>query len=179
MTRRGQAGTRAEQRQSPLPWMLAAALVALALGIASGLAHAAGSDSSGSDSSGSSYGSASMSKDMRKASYYINKQDYKAALTHLEAEIATNPDSADAWNLTGFAARNLGDYARSEVAYDRALAINPAHKGALEYKGELYLKLGNLAGAEALLARLSKVCSFNCEEKKELAEAIEAYKKAN
>jgi tetratricopeptide (TPR) repeat protein len=179
MTRRGQAGTRAEQRQSPLPWMLAAALVALALGIASGLAHAAGSDSSGSDSSGSSYGSASMSKDMRKASYYINKQDYKAALTHLEAEIATNPDSADAWNLTGFAARNLGDYARSEVAYDRALAINPTHKGALEYKGELYLKLGNLAGAEALLARLSKVCSFNCEEKKELAEAIEAYKKAN
>jgi tetratricopeptide (TPR) repeat protein len=179
MTRRGQAGTRAEQRQSPLPWMLAAALVALALGIASGLAHAAGSDSSGSDSSGSSYGSASMSKDMRKASYYINKQDYKAALTHLEAEIAINPDSADAWNLTGFAARNLGDYARSEVAYDRALAINPTHKGALEYKGELYLKLGNLAGAEALLARLSKVCSFNCEEKKELAEAIEAYKKAN
>ena len=179
MTRRGQAGTRAEQRQSPLPWMLAAALVALALGIASGLAHAAGSDSSGSDSSGSSYGSASMSKDMRKASYYINKQDYKAALTHLEAEIATNPDSADAWNLTGFAARNLGDYARSEVAYDRALAINPTHKGALEYKGELYLKLGNLAGAEALLARLSKVCSFNCVEKKELAEAIEAYKKAN
>ena len=34
-----------------------------------------------------------------------------------------------------------------------ALAINPKHKGALEYKGELYLTLGNLAGAEALLAR--------------------------
>jgi len=179
MTRRRQVGTRAEQRQSPLSWMLTAALVALALGIAASLAHAAGSDSSGSDNSGSSYGGASMSKDMRKASYYINKQDYKTALTHLEAEIATNADSADAWNLTGFAARKLGDYARSEVAYDRALAINPAHKGALEYKGELYLTLGNLAGAEALLARLSKVCSFNCEEKKELAEAIEAYKKAN
>jgi tetratricopeptide (TPR) repeat protein len=179
MTRRRQAGTRAEQRQSPLPWMLVAALVALALGIASSLAHAAGSDSSGSDNSGSSYGGAAMSKDMRKASYYINKEDYKAALTHLEAEIATNPDSADAWNLTGFASRKLGDYARSEVAYDRALAINPAHKGALEYKGELYLTVGNLAGAEALLVLLSKVCSFNCEEKKELAEAIEAYKKAN
>jgi len=179
MTRSRQARPRAEQRQAPWPLMLAAGLVALALAIASGLAHAAGSDSSGSDGSGSSYGSAAMSKDMRKASYYINKEDYKAALTHLEAEIATNPDSADAWNLTGFASRKLGDYARSEVAYDQALAIDPKHKGALEYKGELYLKLGNLAGAEALLARLSKVCSFNCEEKKELAEAIEAYKKAN
>ena len=34
-------------------------------------------------------------------------------------------------------------------------------------------------GAEALLARLSKSCYFNCSEKKQLAAAIEAYKKAN
>ena len=179
MTRISQNRTRAASRPSPLPWMLAIALVALALAILTGQAHAAGSDSSGSDDSGSSYNSASMSKSMRKAAYLIKQEDYTAALAHLETEIAADPDNADAWNLTGFAARKLGDYVRSEEAYDRALAINPKHKGALEYKGELYLTLGNLEGAEALLARLSKSCYFNCSEKKQLAAAIEAYKKAN
>lgn len=179
MTRRPQDRTRAAPRPSPLPWMLAAAIIALALAIFTGQAHAAGSDSSGSDDSGSSYNSAAMSPSMRKAAYMIKKEDYKAALTHLESEIAADPNNADAWNLTGFSARKLGDYERSEKAYDRALAINPKHKGALEYKGELYLTLGNLEGAEALLARLGKSCYFNCKEKKQLAAAIEAYKQAN
>ena len=179
MTRRVQGRTRAATQASPLPWILAAAFIALAFGIFAGQAHAAGSDSSGSDDSGSSYNSASISKSMRKAAYLIKQEDYTAALAHLETEIAADPDNADAWNLTGFAARKLGDYVRSEEAYDRALAINPKHKGALEYKGELYLTLGNLEGAEALLARLSKSCYFNCSEKKQLAAAIEAYKKAN
>ena len=98
---------------------------------------------------------------------------------YVEAEIAKNPDNADAWNLTGFASRKLGDYAASEVAYDKALAIDPKHKGALEYKGELYLTLGNLEGAENMFDRLNKVCFLSCKEKKQLAAAIRTYKKAN
>jgi tetratricopeptide (TPR) repeat protein len=179
MTRIHRDRSRAAQRPSLLPWMLAAAAIMLTLAIATGQSHAAGSDSSSSDDSGSSYNSPTMSKSMRKAAYLIKKEDYTAALAQLESEIAADPDNADAWNLTGFASRKLGDYARSEQAYDRALAINPKHKGALEYKGELYLTLGNLEGAEALLARLGKSCYFNCAEKKQLAAAIEAYKKAN
>ena len=89
------------------------------------------------------------------------------------------PKNADAWNLTGFASRKLGDYAASEVAYDKALAIDPKHKGALEYKGELYLTLGNLEGAENMFDRLNKVCFLSCKEKKQLAAAIRTYKKAN
>ena len=69
-------------------------------------------------------------------------------------------------------------YADAIAHYDKALAINPKHKGALEYKGELYLTLGNLAGAEELLARLNKTCSFNCSEVRDLKDAIAAYKKA-
>ena len=65
-----------------------------------------------------------------------------------------------------------------QAAYDKALTINPNHKGALEYKGELYLTLGNLSGAEELLERLRKSCSFNCSEVKDLKDAIAAYKKA-
>jgi len=179
VTRIRQDRTRAARRPSLLPWMLAAATIMLALAIATGQARAAGSGSSASSDSGSSYDSPTMSKSMRKAAYLIKKEDYTVALVQLESEIAADPDNADAWNLTGFASRKLGDYARSEAAYDRALAINPKHKGALEYKGELYLTLGNLEGAEALFARLSKSCYFNCAERKQLAAAIEAYKKAN
>ncbi len=179
MTRIPQNRTRVEPRPSFLPWMLAIAVAALALAIVTGQANAAGSGSGGSDDSSSSYSSTAMSKSMRKAAALINTEDYTGALSYLETEIAADPDNADAWNLTGFASRKLGDYTRSEAAYDRALAINPKHKGALEYKGELYLTLGNLEGAEQMLARLSKSCYFNCAEKKQLTAAIEAYKQAN
>ena len=177
---RAQAETQAQMRRAMTGWILAGiAAVALALAIAAGPARAAGSDSGGSGDSGSSYNTASMSKAMRKATVLIRKEDFTGALALLETEIAADPDNADAWNLTGFASRKLGDYERSEAAYDRALALDPKHKGALEYKGELYLTLGNLEGAERMLARLSKSCYFNCSEKKQLSAAIEAYKKAN
>ena len=50
---------------------------------------------------------------------------------------------------------------------------------ALEYKGELYLTLGNLEGAENMFDRLNNVCFLSCKEKKQLAAAIRTYKKAN
>jgi len=183
MKARARAETQADMRRAMTGWLLAGiAVMALALAIASGPALAAGSDSGssgGSGDSGSSYNTATMSKAMRKATLLIKREDFTGALALLETETAADPDNADAWNLTGFASRKLGDYTRSEAAYDRALAINPKHKGALEYKGELYLTLGNLEGAEQMLARLSKSCYFNCSEKKQLTAAIEAYKKAN
>ena len=127
----------------------------------------------------SSYTVSNSTKAMRKATALINAEDYRAALVHLEAEVAANPKNADAWNLTGFVARKLGDYGRSETAYDTALTINPKHAGALEYKGELYLTLGNLEGAQTMLARLKDICAFNCNEVKALNKAINLYKKAN
>ena len=179
MTNNSQNSARAAEGRAPLYIVLAlAALVAAGISMMPFAAKAAGSDDSGG-SGGSGYTVAAASKEMRKASVMIKKEDYTGALAMLETEISRNPDNADAWNLTGFASRKLGDYTRSEAAYDRALAINPKHKGALEYKGELYLTLGNLEGAEHMLARLSKSCYFNCSEKKQLAAAIEAYKKAN
>ncbi|MGB1177023.1 MAG: hypothetical protein ACPG48_06100, partial [Candidatus Puniceispirillaceae bacterium] len=95
MTRNHRARARVASRPSPLPWMLAGAIIALALAIAAGQANAAGSDYGGSDSSGSSSSSATMSKSMRKATGLINKEDFTGALVHLETEIAANPDNAD------------------------------------------------------------------------------------
>ena len=171
----------ADKRAFPIIFFSLAAAIALGIAMLPFAVKAAGSDSgsvSGS-SDGSGYTVAAVSKEMRKATVMIKKEDYTGALTFLEAEIAKNPNNADAWNLTGFASRKLGDYAASEVAYDKALAIDPKHKGALEYKGELYLTLGNLEGAENMFERLNKVCFLSCKEKKQLAAAIRTYKKAN
>ena len=160
--------------------LLAGLAVAALIGFASAQVFAAGSDSSSySPSSGTSYKVSNPSKAMRMATSLISKEKYAEALAQLETEVAADPKNADAWNLTGFVSRKLGDYSRSEKAYDTALAINPKHAGALEYKGELYLTLKNLAGAEEMLSRLKANCSFNCNELKALRKSINLYKKAN
>ncbi len=59
--------------------------------------------------------------------------------------------------------------------YGRALELEPEHRGANEYLGELYLDLGQLAKAEERLQVLDKACFFGCEEYSELKAKIEAY----
>ena len=158
--------------------LLAGLAVAVLNGFASAQVLAAGADST-SSSSGSSYKVSNPSKAMRMATSLISVEKYADALVQLENEVAADPKNADAWNLTGFASRKLGDYSGSEKAYDTALAINPKHAGALAYKGELYLTLNNLAGAEEMLGRLKASCSFNCNELNALRKAINLYKQAN
>ncbi len=152
------------------------AILALIVTSVSSVALAAGSG--GGSDGGDKYKSYGLSVEMRKATALVKQKAYSEALAYLQKEVGVDPRNADAWNLIGFSSRKLGDYVTSEAAYDKALAINPNHKGALEYKGELYLTLGNLAGAEELLERLRKSCSFNCSEVKVLKDAITAYKKA-
>ena len=152
------------------------AILALIIASVSSVASAAGSG--GGSEGGGKYKTYGLSVEMRKATALIKKEAFADALAHLQKEVDVNPSNADAWNLIGFSTRKLGDYVTSEAAYDKALTINPNHKGALEYKGELYLTLGNLSGAEELLERLRKSCSFNCSEVKDLKDAIAAYKKA-
>ena len=48
----------------------------------------------------------------------------------------------------------------AEKFYNEALRIDPNHRGALEYSGELYLMKGDLARAEERLAALDKACTL-------------------
>ena len=64
----------------------------------------------------------------------------------------------------------------AETHYKRALEIDPKHRHALEYYGELFLMKGDLAGAETMLARLNKACFFGCEELRDLKAAIARHK---
>ena len=88
--------------------------------------------------------------------------------------------SADWNNLMGYSLRKAKtpDYEGAEKFYNEALRIDPKHRGALEYSGELYLMKGDLATAEQRLATLDKVCRLPCDEYTDLKNAVARYKAA-
>ncbi len=98
---------------------------------------------------------------------------YDTAVPALLDIIAREPRNADALNLLGFSYRKLGQLDVARTWYEAALAADPAHLGALEYQGELFLMLGDVAAAQANLARLTTLCG-TCEEHADLAAAIAA-----
>jgi DNA-binding SARP family transcriptional activator len=61
--------------------------------------------------------------------------------------------------------------------YQRALQLDPRHRGAHEYIGEAYLMVNDPAKAEEHLAALEKICLLPCEELDDLKRKIEEYRK--
>ncbi|MGC6536216.1 MAG: tetratricopeptide repeat protein [Candidatus Puniceispirillaceae bacterium] len=112
---------------------------------------------------------------LAKVRVALAQNDYDTALNLLKPVLAADNTNADAWNFRGFALRKLQRYDEAQIAYERALAENPRHKGAMEYMGELFLTLDQPDRAKELLARLEKACYFTCPEKKQLSAAIAAY----
>ena len=88
--------------------------------------------------------------------------------------------SADWHNLMGYVLRKGSppDLDGADGHYREALRIEPRHRGALEYSGELALMRGDLAGAEQKLAALDRVCLFGCEEFTDLKQAVQRFKAA-
>ena len=148
-------------------WVLGLALAASLAGGAGALAAGAGGGSSSGDDD-----------TLREARTLISEERYEEALGKLEEVVRSDEDDADAWNLVGFAYRKLERYEPAMEGYARALAIDPRHTEAIEYLGELYLALDDLARAEEQLARLGEICGSGCEEYEELKEAVEEYKAA-
>jgi len=106
----------------------------------------------------------------------IKAEKYNQAIQQLQA--ANEKNSADWNNLLAYSLRKKQspDLTGAEKYYQAALKIDPEHRGALEYYGELKLMNNDLPGAEALLAKLNKVCTFGCEEYSDLKGAIQKYK---
>ncbi len=102
--------------------------------------------------------------------------DYPAAIEFLTKASAADPGSPDSHNLLGYSFRKMGNVEKAFEHYREALRIDPKHRGANEYIGELYLEFDDLANAEAHLKVLDKACFFGCEEYTELKEAVAAYK---
>jgi len=103
----------------------------------------------------------------------IKAKDYTAALAELR-DLAEDTQQADVYNLLGFTLRKTGDFKTSLTYYTKALELQPDHKAAREYLGELYVETGNLAKAKEQLAILAKLCPSGCEEREDLQKAISA-----
>jgi Flp pilus assembly protein TadD len=109
----------------------------------------------------------------------IAEKNYAAAIDELKK--VNDPASAEWNNLMGYSLRKADPVANAgeaEKFYNEALRIEPRHRGALEYSGELYLMTGNLAKAEERLAALDKACFLPCEEYTDLKKAVARYKAA-
>ena len=106
----------------------------------------------------------------------IQQKKWSTAVDELKKLNATG--SADWNNLMGYSLRKglPPDYAGADKFYSEALRIEPKHRGALEYSGELYLITGDLPKAEQRLATLDKVCTLSCEEHADLKKSVAKYK---
>ena len=106
----------------------------------------------------------------------VAEKKWAAAIEELKR--VNDSGNADWNNLMGYSHRKARtpDLAAAERYYGAALQIDPKHRGALEYSGELFLQLGDLARAEQRLAALDKACFLPCEEFTELKKAIASFK---
>ena len=108
----------------------------------------------------------------------IDAKDYAGALAELRG-LAEDNQQADVYNLMGYTLRKTGDYRTSLTYYTKALELQPDHRAAREYLGELYVETGNMEKAKEQLAVLAKLCPGGCEEREDLQKAINAKSASN
>lgn len=143
---------------------------------ATAFAAGSGSDSGRSDSGYQQSKRSQQSYLMKTATKHISDKHYQRAFDLLTQQVRISPDDADGWNLLGFSARKIGDFDTAKSAYSTALSLDPNHTRAMEYMGEMYLSLNQLAEAERLLNALNRLCDVNCHDRDMLASAIQTYK---
>lgn len=113
---------------------------------------------------------------LKEAQSLIEKKEFDKAVPLLMKVVTSNPKNADAFNYLGYSYRQLGKQDEALKNYQMALSIDPAHKGANEYLGELYIEKGELPKAQEQLMVLEKLCPSDCVEHKTLKAKIEAAK---
>lgn len=107
----------------------------------------------------------------------IEAKDYHSAIADLKSLVVDDAKNADAYNLLGFTHRKLKYYDIAEEYYHMALNLEPEHKGALEYLGELYVETGRMDKANEMLVKLDKACFLSCEEYRTLKDMIDKKEK--
>ncbi len=98
------------------------------------------------------------------------------AIPLLQKAIDKSPKDADIYNYLGYCQRKLGQYNDSFENYRKALELDPNHRGAREYVGELFLDLNRPDDAQSQLDQLTQLCPKGCVERDTLAKAIADYK---
>jgi Flp pilus assembly protein TadD len=106
----------------------------------------------------------------------IAAKDWNAAIQSLSSAALRDTRNADIENYLGYAYRQIGQLQLAFAHYQRALQLNPRHRGAHEYIGEAYLIANDLTKAEEHLAALQRICLIPCEEYEDLKKAIADYR---
>jgi tetratricopeptide (TPR) repeat protein len=119
---------------------------------------------------------ASRDNRMADAEKAVQAKDWNKAIGLLNRVVADSPKNADAYNYLGYSHRKLGNRDQALTYYNHALYLDPNHRGALEYLGELYLDMSQLPQAEEQLMKLAKVCGPRCNEYRELQDQVAKFK---
>lgn len=106
----------------------------------------------------------------------IADRDWSRAIKAFSSVALRDPRNADIQSYLGFSYRKSGQLKAAFKHYDRALALNPRHRGAHEYVGEAYLSVNKLSKAEEHLAALEQICLLPCDELEDLKEEIDKYR---
>ena len=112
----------------------------------------------------------------------IQAGHFPQAVALLESYVSRSEEharDADAQNWLGYAYRKSGNLDAAFLHYDKALAINPKHRGAHEYMGEAYLMMGNIKQAEEHLKALDQLCFTPCTEYSQLKREVASWKAAH
>ena len=99
-----------------------------------------------------------------KAEKYLYIGDYNEALKVLKKYVRAEKKDPDGWSMYAFAHRKLEKYKQADRYYKKALQLDPNHKQALEYQGELFVELGDIDSAEQNLSLLKELCPKGCDE---------------
>ena len=106
----------------------------------------------------------------------IQAQRWADAIKLLESHLRLARKDADGHNWLAYAYRKSGRLEPAFEHYQRALQLEPTHRGAHEYIGEAYLMAGQPELAECHLRELARICAPGCEEHDDLKAAITQYR---
>ncbi len=104
---------------------------------------------------------------------HIHNGDMERAFLHFRLAVAEDPEDFRAHTLMGYSLRHLGRLDEAISAYNRALAVNPVHAEAVEYRGVAHLLRGNRVAAMRDYQKLVALRSPLAEDLKKLIDESE------
>lgn len=116
-----------------------------------------------------------QSEEYTQAVKAVKAKDYNQAVLYLRQVVEDEPENVEAWNYLGYSHRQLRQFDDSLSAYTTALELDPKHRGAHEYLGELYLQTDQPAKAKQQLQIIDDLCFLTCKEYRKLKKAIKKY----
>lgn len=120
-------------------------------------------------------GNYSSDVDLEPIMELIAQGKYHSAINKLHDQLDVDPDNPDIMSLLGFSYRKTRNYEDALTFYEWALRVEPDHRGANEYLGELYLETNQIDKAVEQLHKLDNLCRNNCKEYSQLKKAIDSF----